>query len=243
MRTFAGRRVLVTREREDCAAWAAELASAGAVPLIFPCIVCREFDVGTVRAEVLRMLPRVQWIGFTSRRGVQAFARIHSGPLPTGIKVAAVGPATAEAAAAECGRVDLESSGGNAASLAQALVPAVEEDGRVLLVVAENAGDALERALDAAGRKFSRIEVYRTAPVPVQTPRRAVSSLGADDVLLASPSAVTGFVNQVEMDALTNVFTIGPSTTRAACEAGLEVTREAARPSLKGLLEAMRCAS
>jgi len=67
--------------------------------------------------------------------------------------------------------------------------------------------------------------------------------LGADDVLLASPSAVAGFVNQVRLDRTPGIFTIGPSTTEAARAAGLDVTGEASRPGLRGLLEAMRCAT
>ena len=85
--------------------------------------------------------------------------------------------------------------------------------------------------------------MYRTLPVPEQRPRQAVSSLGVDAVFLASPSAVTGFVNRVWLDTTAEVFTIGPSTTEAAQAAGLEVTGEAARPGLQGLLEAMRCAT
>ena len=84
--------------------------------------------------------------------------------------------------------------------------------------------------------------MYRTLPVPERDRKRPASALGADDVLLASPSAVAGFVNQVRLDNAPGIFTIGPSTTEAARAAGLDVTGEASRPGLRGLLEAMRCA-
>ncbi len=64
-----------------------------------------------------------------------------------------------------------------------------------------------------------------------------MSTLGADNVLLASPSAVTGLMNQVDLDIPVNIFTIGPSTSAAARANGLVVTAEAATPSLHGLLE------
>ena len=57
--------------------------------------------------------------------------------------------------------------------------------------------------------------------------------------VLASPSAVTGFVNQVDIDIPVNIFTIGPSTSAAARAQGLAVTAEAREPSLAGILEAM----
>jgi uroporphyrinogen-III synthase len=67
-----------------------------------------------------------------------------------------------------------------------------------------------------------------------------VSSLGAASVVLASPSAASGFVHQVELDAPVEIYTIGPSTTAAAQALGLAVTAEAREPSLDGILEAMQ---
>ena len=269
MTRLAGRRILLTRDEEDCAAWAAEIEGLGAVPLVFPCIVCRDVDTPELRTRLAAELPRARWLAFTSRRGAASFARLRGGrtrgaarggapggapgaapgaappdALPDGVRVAAVGPATARAAAAALGRVDLAGGpSGTARSLAEALVPRLGIGDRVLLAVAENASPAFEETIRASGRACHRLDVYRTLPVPERTPRRAVSTLGADDVLLASPSAVAGFVNQVRLDRAPGIFTIGPSTTEAARAAGLEVTAEASRPGLRGLLEAMRCAT
>lgn len=264
---LAGRRILLTRDEEDCAAWAAEIEGFGAVPLVFPCIVCRDIDTPELRTRLAAELPRAQWLAFTSRRGAASFARLRgerarggapggvlggapsaaadAAPpdvLPDGVRVAAVGPATARAAAAAFGRTDLAGGpSGTARSLAEALVPRLRIGDRVLLAVAGNAGPAFEETIRAAGHVCHRFDVYRTLPVPERAPRRAASTLRADDVLLASPSAVTGFVNQVRLDRAPGIFTIGPSTTEAARAAGLEVTAEALRPDLRGLLEAMRC--
>ena len=262
---LAGRRILLTRDEEDSVAWAAEIEDLGAVPLVFPCIVCRDIDTPELRTRLAAELPRARWLAFTSRRGAASFARLRGGrargpapggapnaapgaappdALPDGVRIAAVGPATARAAAAALGRVDLAGGpSGTARSLAEALVPRLGTGDRVLLAVAENAGPAFEETVRAAGRACHRLDVYRTLPVPERTPKRAVSTLGADDVLLASPSAVAGFVNQVRLDRAPGIFTIGPSTTEAARAAGLDVTGEASRPGLRGLLEAMRCAT
>jgi uroporphyrinogen-III synthase len=98
----------------------------------------------------------------------------------------------------------------------------------------------LERTLTAAGAHCTRFDVYRTVPSPAAAAKRALSSLGADNVLLASPSAVTGFVQQVVIDVPVRIYTIGPSTTAAARAHGLTVTAEAREPSLEGILEAMQ---
>ena len=255
MSALAGRRILLTRDEEDCAAWAAEIEGAGAVPVIFPCIECRDVDTPALRARLAVELPRARWLAFTSRRGVASFARLRDGRshrppapapdgLPAGLGVAAVGPATARAAADALGRVDLAGGpGGTARSLAEALVPRLDAGDRVLIAVAENAGRALEETIRSAGRACARLDVYRTVPSPPRARKAASSSLGADNVFFASPTAVTGFVNQVRLDTAPEVFTIGPSTTEAARDAGLEVAGEASRPGLRGLLEAMRCAT
>jgi len=161
---------------------------------------------------------------------------------PVPVRRAVVGAATAEAAKAALGRVDLVGAGGTAASLAATLVDSgdLEHHPRVVLALAENAGDTLERALRGAGARCTRIDVYRTVPAPPAEPRRPLSALRVDNVVLASPSAVTGFVHLVDVDAAVSVYTIGPSTTAAARQAGLAVTAEAREPSFEGIMEAMQ---
>jgi uroporphyrinogen-III synthase len=232
--------VLLTRSDEDCAEWAPRFRERGADPVSLPCIRCEVIDTPELRATLAAVLPSTDWLVFTSRRGVEAFAALQ----PTHRehwRVAVVGEATAAAAQAELTRVDLVGRGGTAASLAETLI----DDGdllhhpRVLLAVAENAGDALEHTLAGAHAHCTRCNVYRTVPAPPAT-RRPLSSLRVDNVVLASPSAVTGFVHQIEVDVPARVYTIGPSTSAAARHAGLVVTAEAREPSLEGILEAMQ---
>lgn len=238
-------RILLTRTREDCAEWAAEIERLGAVPVVFPCIRCHDVKTAGLRERLAREVSRVQWIAFTSKRGVAAFARLYPGPmpLPPSIKVATVGPATGQEARTRLGHADLVGTGGTAAALAVELVPHLEPDDQVLIAVAQNAGRSLEDALDDAKNMYVRIELYRTSPLAPRPDRVAASELGARSVFLASPSAVTGFCNQVRLDVALDIFTIGPATTRSARAAGLDVTGEATRPGLPGLMEALHCAN
>src|SRR5690606_143063 len=98
----------------------------------------------------------------------------------------------------------------------------------------------LEQRLRAAGAACRRFDVYRTIPAPPRTPRLALSGLGVDAVWLASPSAVEGFTNQVDVDADVPLIAIGPSTADAIRARGLRVAAEARTPSFEGLLEATR---
>ena len=242
--------MLITRAAEDCGSWAEQLRDAGAVPVILPCIACETIDEPRVRARLADALPETDWIVFTSRRGVEAFGRLlaetgHA--IPPGVRIGAVGPATADASLTLLGRVDLIAEAGTAESLAQALVYQMDQDDapessaqRILIAVAENAGSVLEDTLDSAGAACTRVDVYRTVPAGVRQVKQALSELGADKILLASPTAVIGLLNQVELDTAAEIFTIGPSTSQAAQAVALSVTGEATSPSLKGLMEMMR---
>jgi uroporphyrinogen-III synthase len=233
-------RVLVTRSEEDCAAWAERLRARGARPVTLPCIHCETLDTPALRAALAASAAEADWLVFTSRRGVEAFVAL-GGRRHARARIAAVGAGTAAAAEQGLGTVDLV-GGGTAALLAGALAAsgALAKGARVLLALAANAGDVLERELSAAGARCTRLDVYRTVPAPPAARKRPLSTLRVDNVVLASPSAVTGFMNQIELDVPAHVFTIGPSTTAAARAAGLVVTAEAREPSLEGILEAMQ---
>jgi len=215
---LAGARVLITRSEDDCAEWAAELERRGARAVLLPCIRSEPIDTPELRAALRLAIADADWLVLTSRRGVEACTRL-LGPsaLAARTRVATVGAATADAARERLGRADLV-GGGNAAAL----------------------GAALERSLTATGARCARFDVYRTIPAPPAASKRALSSLGAERVVLASPSAASGFVHQVDLDTPVAIYTIGPSTTAAARALGLSVTAEAREPSLEGILEAMQ---
>ena len=260
---LAGRAILITRSEEDCAEWAGEIERRGARPVLLPCISSEALDTPELRAALASALEQADWLVLTSRRGVESVAQLRAArdatraadsataaeahprgaqsALPRRTRVAVVGDATAAAARAAFGRVDLV-GGGTAATLGVALAadPRLARGAQVVLALAANAGDTLERALARAGARCTRLDVYRTIPAPPAARKRTLSSLGAERVVLASPSAASGFVHQVDLDVPVAIYTIGPSTTAAARALGLAVTAEAREPSLEGILEAMQ---
>jgi uroporphyrinogen-III synthase len=138
--------------------------------------------------------------------------------------------------------VDLTAERGTGESLARELASRLEGAGpkRVVVAAAERASRHLEDALEPAGHDVVRVAVYRTVPAPPRPTRVDLESLGVDTILLASPSAVEGLLHQAVVSTeRTSIISIGPSTTEAARAAGLEVTGEADRPTLEGLLEAI----
>ncbi|MGB7216838.1 MAG: uroporphyrinogen-III synthase, partial [Gammaproteobacteria bacterium] len=241
----AARRILITRSEDDASAWADALTRAGAEAVVLPCIDAEPIVDAALATALRDAARRADWVVFTSRRGVEAFVRL-VGTTSTKARVAAVGPATADAARRALGRTDLVGERGTGESLADALIEAVRpargadasSSPRVVLALAANARDVLERKLREAGIDVERFDVYRTVPTAPRAPRISLASLDVDAVWLASPSAVTGFLNQVELDADVALVAIGPSTAAAIRERGLAVAAEAAKPSFEGLLEA-----
>ena len=178
---------------------------------------------------------------FTSQRGVSAAARLLDASVPEHLRIAVVGEATATRTRALFGYVDFTAGAPNAAGLARELAEFLTgRHLKIVLALAENAGDVLAETLQAAGQQCLRFDVYRTLPVAPQSRRRPLSEIGAGIVFLASPSAVLGFVNQIEIDAQARLISIGPTTTAAIERAGLKVHAQAPTPSLGGMLEAIK---
>ena len=235
---LAGRKLLLTRSAEDSEAWAEELATEGALPIVFPCIATELCGDPGLAERIAEAASDADWIVFTSRRGVDAFAELMPDGPPPSARLAAVGETTARHLNERLGRADLVGSGA-ASGLAKELAEATGRGDSILLALAANAGDVLERVLTEAGATVTRCDVYRTIPSRQLEPRRALSTLGSDVVIFASPSAVTGFDNQVSVDIEQQIVTIGPSTSAAVRRQNWEVAAEAKEPNLNGIIESI----
>lgn len=239
---LAGRRVLVTRALEDAGAWADRLAALGADPVILPCIRTEVLDDAATRAALSAALNGAAWLCILSPRGAEAVARL-AGPLAPAIRIAVIGSATARAAAAMLGREAYVAQGGTSRALGEELLRELQMDGgapRVVVASARGGRTDAEDALGLGGVSVTRVDVYRTIAASRGTARRDLAVEGIGDVLLASPSAVEGLLNQAAVRVATRLFTIGPTTSAAVVAAGLSVSGEATHPDLDSLVEAMQ---
>ena len=239
-----GRRILVTRAAEDAADWAARLSAMGASPVVLPCLTIEPIDDVATRTALVRALETADWIVVTSPRGVAALQTLHGAGLSGRHSIAAVGPATARACQELLGRTPLVADETTSAGLGRRLAALLGTGGagaecRVVLVGAAGGREEAEAALTAQGAIVSRIDVYRSVPVPVAARKYDLAGDGVEDVLLASPSAVQGLINRALVPRTAQMITIGPTTSAAATAAGLRVSAEARRPTLEAMLEAM----
>ena len=164
-----------------------------------------------------------------------------------GVRLAAIGPATAGALIDYRLRADLVPESYRAESLGAALADHVAGQ-RVLWARANRGRDVLPTLLNEGGAEVEELVVYRNLDVQAW-PTGVVERLRAgtiDWVGLSSPSIARNVARLIACSgidpATLRLASISPVTTAAAREAGLEVAVEAVDFTWDGILEAITAA-
>ncbi|MFQ5330058.1 MAG: uroporphyrinogen-III C-methyltransferase, partial [Thermodesulfobacteriota bacterium] len=247
-----GRRIMVTRSRDQASGLSSLLAREGAEPYEFPTIATVAPESWKAVDSAVRRLSRYDWAIFTSVNGVKSFfARLVEVGKDLrelkGIKIAAIGPATAKAVKDLGIRVDITPQEYKAEGLLKALGWRRIRGKRFLLPRALVAREILPEEIVRLGGKIDVVPVYRTIkPRGKREEARQLLSEGAiDAVTFTSSSTVSNFMamfKKREGAALlenTKVACIGPITADTARRYGVEVDIMASRYTMSGLTEAM----
>lgn len=250
---LAGRRVAVTRAREQSPELSGKLSALGAEVIELPLItVSAEIDKHAL-ADVLGELGGYDWIVFTSANGVRyffdEFHRIYDDIRSLGLlRFAAVGDTTAAAIRAQHLKVECQPKVATAAALAADLIATGSLDSAKVLVITGNLNrDELVTMLEDARAIVDRLQVYKTEKTdlsddPVAADFRA---RGADAILFASSSAVQSFADQAAALKLAKNATrplagsIGPQTSETMKKVGMPIDFTAKTPSLDSLVVAL----
>ncbi|MDF1502402.1 uroporphyrinogen-III synthase [Roseisolibacter sp. H3M3-2] len=241
---LSGRRVAVTRPRERMAGLVAALEALGAEVLAAPAVEIAPPESWAALDDALARVATFDWVALTSVAAVEAVADRLGRTLPYGVRVAAVGAATARAARERLGRVDLVPATQTADELAEAVPGA--RGARVLFPAADRARDALPAVLKARGALVERVVAYRTLPaspdaLTAAAPADAAGTL--DAVVLASPSAAQAVARAcgapLREPRGPRIVCIGPATAQACAQLGLAVSAVAASPSDDALVGAL----
>lgn len=244
-----GLRVVVCRPLEQAADLAERLAAAGAEPVSAPVIAVTDSpDGGSALRSALAGLRAGDWLVVTSPNGAtrvgEALAEgVGGGQLePVGeVRVAAIGPGTARAAAEAGLPVDLVPERSVAEGLVEAFGAPLASggSGRVVLARAEVARAALPDGLRAAGWDVEDVAAYRTVTRELTAEQRSRVA-AADGVVFTSSSTVDRLVDAVGTDAVPPlVVSIGPATSATAASYDLAVTVEAAEHTIEGAVAAL----
>jgi uroporphyrinogen III methyltransferase/synthase len=252
-RPLYGWKVLVPRTRDQAGVLSDRLRGYGAVPVEVPTIAVEPPRTPAPMDRAVKGIGdgRYMWVAFTSTNAVKAVrekleesgldARIFSG-----VKVAAVGDATAQALVDFGIRPDLVPSGEQSSEGLLADWAPYDETfdpiDRVFLPRADIATDTLVAGLKDLGWAVDDVTAYRTvrAAPPAAETREALKGGGFDAVLFTSSSTVRNLVGIAGKPHDTTVLAcIGPATKATAEELGLRVDVLASKPDVATLVEAL----
>lgn len=234
-RPLFGKRVLVTRPREQSAEFVALLEAAGAEPIEAPMISIAPPHDWVALDDACRQCGQFDWIVFSSGHAVEAFIeRLRASPLDLralkGVQLCAVGPSTAERLARLGLKVDLVPTESRAEAVVQAMVDSGPVIGkRVLLPRSDIGREVIAEELRKRGAAVKEVVAYRTVAVDPERDGgpdiyRMLLERTIDVVTFTSPSAVRTFVELLgtepaaDLLRTTLVASIGPVTAEAATQ-------------------------
>ena len=231
---LSGKRIVITRAAVQSEALARELSARGAIPVVLPLVSFADPEDFAPLDAAIAEIQRFDWIIFTSAQAVRAVVKrgeelkrslIQSG---SKLRIASVGPVTAEAARQARLRVDYVAETHTGAALAEELGNRLQ-GAKVFLPRSDRANQGLPPALKRHGARVTEVIAYRTLR-PTDVDQRnlgRISEVAADAVLFFSPSAVQHFAELFggqQLRALQDklaVMAVGPVTANALRGAGV----------------------
>jgi uroporphyrinogen III methyltransferase / synthase len=248
-RPLAGKRVVVTRPREQAADLVRRLEELGAEVSVLPVIAIEPPADWSAVDSCLRRLGDYDWLVFSSANGVEGFfGRLAARQLtaPPRMRIAVVGPSTAAALARFDRTADLIPAAHRAETLAAELASRARGQ-RFLIVRGEQSRDILREELARIG-SADEVIVYRQRPiVDHMDPVWAALTAGRLDwVTLTSSNIARAFFQSIDAAAreqirsgITRLASISPLTSATIRELGFAVAAEAELYTIDGMLDAL----
>ena len=249
-----GKRIIVSRAREQAGSLSHQLRERGADVLEIPFIEIRPPQSFEALDKIIENILAYDWLILTRVNGVQAlFTRLSqlgkSEAELLHLKIAAIGPATRKAIEKQGLPVDVMPKEYVAEAVVAALRNLVKGE-RVLLVRAKVARDVIPNSLRELGAKVHVVEAYETV-VP-ESSRTAILAALEDHqnkpyaITFTSSSTVRNFVELVGEERAhsslldgVKLCSIGPVTSATLKELKLRVDVEAKEYTVPGLVEAI----
>jgi uroporphyrinogen-III synthase len=246
VKPLSGLRVVVTRAGHQAEGTAAAFAESGARVELLPLLeVVPPADPRPLERAATE-LALYDWLVFTSANAVEAFLPLAGGALPSRLRVAAVGPATAGALRSFEIEPHLEAGRSDAEGLVADLAPHVHRRRRVLLPQAADARPDVAEGLAAAGAEVAAVVAYdkRLPPDALRRAGELFSTCPLGWVTFTSPRIVRHFAGLFGADwerrrGELRAASIGPVTSAELRRQGVEPAAVAERPGDQGLVEAV----
>ncbi len=226
-----GRKVVVTRSREQSSELARRFEALGAEVAVFSTIRIRPLKVKPIRIE------GYTHVAFTSRTTVEVFFRNLAGDVRSlaGTTVCAVGDQTARALVERGVKPDLIAAEFASRSLAKELAGRGVKGAHVFHPGADRMSPEFETLLTRCGARVTNLVLYAIEKV---APENVDAVDDADWITFASSQTVRNFMEAVgDRPIRARVACIGPLTARTARTYGLKVAVVPRRATFDGLIQ------
>ena len=255
-RPLFGKRVVVTRPREQAAELVDMLESLGAAVIEAPAVRIVPPEDFQPLDDAIATVGEYDWVVFTSVNGVDYFLqRLQAGSYDAralaGVKLCAIGSGTAERLAKYWLRVDLVPGEYRAEAVAEALRATGEVAGKkFLLPRADLAREMLADELRRLGGEVNDVVAYRTVAVEPEREHepdifRLLLDKQVDVVTFTSASTVRNFCRLYGADAVADLLRsvtiacIGPVTAEAAQQSGIRTSIMPSEYTMPALVRAI----
>lgn len=248
-RPLFGRRIVVTRTRQQAGGLAKQLTELGADVIELPTIRIEEPMNRMAFGELVQDVHTYDWLVFTSPNGVDAFFKmfykLYSDARSIGgVRIAVIGPGTAEKIKEQHLAVDLMPEKD---FVAEGLVRAFKEHQSmehctVLWVRGDGARETLANELTGLGAIVDEAIAYRNVPEKEDNldVLARLKEEGADMITFTSASTVDCFMDLgLPLPAGIKTASIGPVTTAAMKKHGLKIDVTAKQSTIPGLVAAI----
>jgi uroporphyrinogen III methyltransferase / synthase len=240
-----GRRIVITRARQQAEALAERLENYGAETLEYPTIQVADPDDPAAVERAYAAIADYDWLVLTSANGAERFFHgylaggrdirgLH------GVRIAAIGPATRGAIERYGVRVAVEPAQYRAEALVEAL--GAVAGSRILLARAQHAREVLPSVLRERGAVVDVLALYRTVLPHEVPPVDAI--LAADMITFTSASTVDNFLSAAGASGRSllrriAIAAIGPITAGALERVGVAADVVADPYTIDALVDAI----
>lgn len=246
-----GKKILVTRTRQQASYLSKKLENLGAQAVEFPTIKIEKPKSFEKIDEALEAIEKYKWIIFTSVNGVAAFFE-RMKKLNKDIrsllnaKLVAIGPATAKVLEDKGLIIEYVPEEYRAEGIIEGLKDQIKKGEHILLPRADIAREILIEELKKLGAVVDNIPIYCTV-IPKKDQEKLISILKDDHVdmiTFTSSSTVKNFIeilgeNNKELLADKKIAVIGPITEETAKDLTLKIDVQAKEFTIDGLVDAI----
>ena len=249
---LAGKRILITRARDQSSEFATRLRNLGAEVIEYPTIEILPPHRWKGLDRAIKGLKSYDWIIFTSANGVNFFWQRLTDKrkdlsLPSSLKVAAIGPATAKKLKEKGIRVAYTPKEFVAEGILKGFEKRDLHGRRILLARVKKARDILPKGLRKMGAEVNVVEAYRTVKPRGATKRlKQLLTVGKPDVItFTSSSTVNHFAELLKAEDLKKLLKgiaiacIGPITAQTIKRWGMRVQIQPKQYTIPGLTKAI----